>query len=277
MCIQSGELVIISRLKRYIRIRVFKSLRLYITVLLMLVGIIPCLVLKGLVLKSYETRAVEVRTAEIQNQCTILCSQLSNSNYQDNGISDIIQSELTQLANVYHGRIMVIDNDFCIMSDTDDKDVGRKMVAESVVKCFRGDKAFRYDRDNRFIEVTAPIRVSEDSEITGVVLVSVSTDTVAATKALLAKKTNMVELAIILIVVIAAFFLGTIMVRPFARITRSIGDLQDGYDADYLHVYTYKETTLISDAFNQMLGRLKKLDDSRQELCPTCLMNGRHH
>ena len=100
MCIQSGELVIISRLKRYIRIRVFKSLRLYITVLLMLVGIIPCLVLKGLVLESYETRAVEVRTAEIQNQCTILCSQLSNSNYQDNGISDIIQSELTQLANV---------------------------------------------------------------------------------------------------------------------------------------------------------------------------------
>ena len=205
MCIQSGELVIISRLKRYIRIRVFKSLRLYITVLLMLVGIIPCLVLKGLVLKSYETRAVEVRTAEIQNQCTILCSQLSNSNYQDNGISDIIQSELTQLANVYHGRIMVIDNDFCIMSDTDDKDVGRKMVAESVVKCFRGGKAFCYDRDNRFIEVTAPIRVSEDSEITGVVLVSVSTDTIAATKALLAKKANIAELAIILIVVIAAF------------------------------------------------------------------------
>ena len=30
-------------------------------------------------------------------------------------------------------------------------------------------------------------------------------------------------------------------------------------------MYTYKETTLISDAFNQMLGRLKKLDDSRQE------------
>ena len=139
------------------------------------------------------------------------------------------------------------------------------MVAESVVKCFRGDKAFCYDRDNRFIEVTAPIRVSEDSEITGVVLVSVSTDTIAATKALLAKKANIAELAIILIVVIAAIFLGTIMVRPFARITRSIGDLQDGYDADYLHVYTYKETTLISDAFNQMLGRLKKLDDSRQE------------
>lgn len=41
--------------------------------------------------------------------------------------------------------------------------------------------------------------MSEDSKITGVVLVSVSTDTIAATKALLAKKANTVELAIILI------------------------------------------------------------------------------
>lgn len=76
---------------------------------------------------------------------------------------------------------MVIDNDFCIMSDTDDKDVGRKMVAESVVKCFRGDKGFAMT-GNRFIEVTEPIRVSEDSKITGVVLVSVSTDTIARPK-----------------------------------------------------------------------------------------------
>ena len=55
------------------------------------------------------------------------------------------------------------------------------------------------------------------------------------------------------------------MVRPFAKITQSIGDLTDGYDTDYLQVYTYEETGLISDAFNKMLGRLKSLDESRQE------------
>ncbi len=55
------------------------------------------------------------------------------------------------------------------------------------------------------------------------------------------------------------------MVRPFAKITKSIGDLTDGYDTDYLHVYTYEETGLISEAFNKMLVRLKSLDESRQE------------
>ena len=96
-------------------------------------------------------------------------------------------------------------------------------------------------------------------------LVSVSTDTIAATKALLGKKANITELIIILVVMAAAIFLGTVMVRPFAKITKSIGDLTDGYNTDYLHVYTYEETGLISDAFNKMLGRLKSLDESRQE------------
>ena len=55
------------------------------------------------------------------------------------------------------------------------------------------------------------------------------------------------------------------MVKPFARITKSIEDVNEGYDSDNLHEDAYTETTLISEAFNKMLGRLKIVDDSRQE------------
>ena len=41
--------------------------------------------------------------------------------------------------------------------------------------------------------------------------------------------------------------------------------MTEGYDTDNLHENAYTETMLISDAFNKMLGRLKILDDSRQE------------
>ena len=104
MSIQSGELVTILGVRRYIKFRFFKSLRFYIILLLMLVGIIPCVVMKAMVLESYEKRAVDVRTAEIQNQCTILCNQLGGSHYLENGVSEIIQSELIQLSNIYNGR-----------------------------------------------------------------------------------------------------------------------------------------------------------------------------
>lgn len=265
MYIPNGELVIILGVRRYIRFKFFKSLRFYIILLLMLVGIIPCVVMKAMVLKNYETRAVDVRTAEIQNQCTILCNQLSSSQYRENGISKIIQMELTQLSNVYNGRIMVIDDEFQIAWDTYDLEQGKTIVSEDVMISFQGQAVSRYDQENHFIEVAAPIETEDGAEVIGVMLVSVSTDTIAATRALLNQKASIAEAVMIFLVMIVAVFLGNVMVRPFARITKSIGDLTDGYDADYLHVYTYEETALISDAFNRMLGRLKKLDDSRQE------------
>lgn len=265
MCIPNGGLVIISGVRHYIKFKFFKSLRFYIILLLMLVGIIPCVVMKAMVLENYEKRAVDVRTAEIQNQCTILCDQLSSSQYLENGISEIIQMEFIQLSNVYNGRIMVIDHDFCIIQDTYNLEKGKTMVSEDVMTGFQGKPVSRYDGDNRFIEVATPIMNEKDDQVIGVILVSVSTDTIAATKELLGRKANVAELIMILAVMAAAFWLGNIMVRPFARITKSIGDLTDGYDTDYLHVYTYEETGLISEAFNKMLVRLKGLDESRQE------------
>ena len=42
----------------------------------MLAGLIPCLATLFGIVAFYESRAVELRTAEIQNQCTILSIQL---------------------------------------------------------------------------------------------------------------------------------------------------------------------------------------------------------
>ena len=39
----------------------------------------------------------------------------------------------------------------------------------------------------------------------------------------------------------------------------------EGYDDDYLHENTYTETMELSEAFNKMSGRMKTLDDSRNE------------
>jgi signal transduction histidine kinase len=41
--------------------------------------------------------------------------------------------------------------------------------------------------------------------------------------------------------------------------------VSEGYSDDVLHVDTFAETSQLSEAFNKMLGRLKQLDDSREE------------
>lgn len=108
-----------------------------IIMLVALAGIVPVLIMRGVFLNSYEKCAVRVRTAEIQNQCTILSNQLSSSGYLTGDISEVMRTELVQLSNIYSGRVMVIDGAFKIQEDTYDMDKGKTIVSGNVIRCFQ--------------------------------------------------------------------------------------------------------------------------------------------
>ncbi|MGN1167026.1 MAG: sensor histidine kinase [Lachnospiraceae bacterium] len=258
-------MVIILGVKKYFKVKIFQSLRFRIAVLVIIAGIVPAMIMKTVILKSYEKQTVDTRTADIQNQCTILCNQLSAVNYQQGVTSDIIKSELTQLSNIYNGRVMVIDKDYHIVEDTYDMDEGKTIISEDVILCFRGEGTSHYDAENRYIEVTSPILDNDKKEVNGVVLVSVSTDNISDNLIVISGKADLVLAVSGLLIVLLAIISGMIMVRPFQRITRAIGAVTEGYEDDYLKEYSYTETRLLSEAFNKMLGRMKTLDESKNQ------------
>ena len=63
-----------------------------VTVILSVFVILSSVILMNAILQSYDQRTVSVRTAEIQNQCTILSNQLVNSDYLKTGVSDVIDT-----------------------------------------------------------------------------------------------------------------------------------------------------------------------------------------
>ena len=77
----------------------------------------------------YESRAVELQTAEIQNQCTILCNQFSTYGYLSDTSSEVINANLSQLTDIYNGRVMVIDDQLRVVRDTYDLDEGKTDVS----------------------------------------------------------------------------------------------------------------------------------------------------
>ena len=242
-----------------------KSLKFRIIFLFIAVGIIPCLVLKAVILESYENRAVDVRTAQLQNQCTILCNQIGAGGYLDTGLSEVLEVELEQMSGSYNGRSMLINSQYQITEDTYDLDTGKIIVSEDVMQCFEGEGTKIYDRDNQYIEVTSPVFVPGSEQVSGVLLASVSADSVLDGLSVLGGTAWVAVGVTALLVAALAVILGSVMVRPFARITSSIEAVSEGYDTNYLHENAYTETSLLSEAFNKMLGRLKILDDSRQE------------
>ncbi len=267
MYIQSGEWVIISRVRRQFTFRdkIFKNMRFRFILFAMLAGLLPCLAALFGIVKFYESRAVELRTAEIQNQCTILCNQLNNYGYLSDTSSEVINTSLTQLTNIYNGRVMVIDKDLRVIKDTYSLDEGKTDVSENVVRCMKGERTNFYDRTNHYIEVTSPIVERGGEIVLGVMLASVSTDNIETTKQVLYTHGGVIVGIAMILLAMLSVFLADRMVRPIHKITGAIENVTEGYSDDVLHVDTFTETRQLSEAFNKMLGRLKILDESREE------------
>lgn len=266
MCIQSGEWVIIFKGNKN-QFKFLRSLQFRIMLILVFIGILPSIIIENGIVSSYEERAVSLRSFNVKNQCDILCNQLLAEQYLTSPGSQTINSALALLSNVYSGRILIVDADFKVIKDTYDLDVGKTMISEEVIRCFKGAEISRYDKKNSFIEIVVPIRDVDqnDKAVLGVMMVSVSTDEIVASIDILKQKGTLLLLVITVMVLVFGFVLSRILMRPFARVTKSIEDITDGYLDENISVPDYTETELIADAFNKMLGRVKSLDRSRQE------------
>lgn len=261
------EWVIISKIKyQFVSNRkIIGNMRFCVILCTMLAGLIPCLATLFGIVAFYESRAVELRTAEIQNQCTILSNQLSAYGYLSDPTSEVIDSNLTQLTNIYNGRVMIMDEDLCVIKDTYNLDEGKTNVSESVVRCMRTKPTNHYDKKNHYIEVTSPINIPGKKKIDGVILASVSTDSIEVTKQVFYTHGGVVVGIAAIFLAVFGVALANKLVKPIHKITGAIENVSEGYSDDVLHVDTFAETSQLSEAFNKMLGRLKQLDDSREE------------
>ena len=233
--------------------------------MLVLVGVLSGTTVYVGIIQAYESRAVSLRTAEIQNQCTILCDQLYSYDYLSDNSSEVINSSLVQLTNIYSGRVMIVDQDLKVVKDTYALNEGRINVLERVVLCMRGQSTSYYDKKNHYIEVTSPIMEDGTDRIVGVMLASVSTDTIEDSLRIFHTKGRLILLVVYILVAVLAMLLSERIVRPLKRITRELEDTTEGYEWDGLHEETYAETKQISDAFNKLLSRLRQIDKSREE------------
>ena len=238
----------------------FKSLRFRIMVILVILGIVPGIIVAQLMIGNYKQQAIEVRT-----QCVILCNQIIKENYLNDPNSESINSKLEVLSNAYGGRIMLVDRDFKVVKDTYNVDEGKILISPKVVKCFKSGEATDYRKYGQTLELAVPVRSADVPQMQGALLVNISMSAVMATVSELEQRGMLIVGIIIVLSIFLSYILAAVLVKPLARVTKSIEDLTDGYQKDEISVPDYTETELITDAFNKMLTRMKVLDESRSE------------
>lgn len=265
MYTRSGELVIISSVKK--AKNPFRSLRVQVFLALIIIGTIPGIFFRLGIIGSYEKRIVQDRKDEMLEQCNILSNQIAYSNYLSGKDMDLINGELNQLAASYNGRVLVIDSNFKIVRDTFSLDGGKTEISPDIIKTAKtGQPTSSYNKKDSYIEVIVPIVHSTKSEVvSGMIFIHFSAQTIRNNISVMQRQWDILMLIIVTLIIMIAFFLSKHFVAPFAQLTKSIDCLQDSNMEEQISVDTYKETILLSEAFNKVMKRLKLLDDSRQE------------
>lgn len=266
-------------------LKILRSLKARIFIIVFLTGIIPSIVMRYGILENYEERAISLRTSDVQNQLNIIANHLITYNYLADTSSEVIGAELKQLSNLYDGRVIVINSNLKVIEDTYDISEGRTIISEEVIKCLKnGTGGSKWYDEYNYIEITTPIietvtasasgEKTEDKKVSdaehtdivrGVMLTSVSTESIVVTLDILSRKALILAIMMLFIIFVIALGLANILTKPFARVTKAISEVKEGFTDEPISVPDYLETEHIIDAFNKLLARMKLLDTSRQE------------
>lgn len=249
--------------------RLLKSLIFRLFVTLFVLGVLPAVIVSNVFLNAYYERAIAVRTTDVQNQCKIISNQIVASDYLSSNQSDTIQGELSLISSLYDGRIMIIDQDLRVVTDTYNMEASKTMIVEEVIRCFKTGTSVHMV-SGRFIEVAVPIqRVIDENagttETLGVILVSASLDSITDNRAVLSDSVGLILTITMIVMILVASILAVAFVHPFKRLTKKMKAVTAEHMEDEIQENAYAETMQMADAFNQLKARLKNLDESRQE------------
>ena len=259
----------------------FKSLRFRLFLYLMIFAVAPGIVLRAGVISACQSYATDTRINEVVTQVRLFSTQINRTDYLTTSSLESVVDRMEQMAAIYDARLQVVNESGRIIYDSFHRAGGRYSLSPEVLQVLKEKETVRkvrFSEDD--IRVAIPIfaisdpvakennaeaDVPDQMKVRGVLYVCMTADFARG------ELTNLSRwsLVILLLLIVAAFLIAVLLsgrtVAPFHRLANSIKAVKEGYASDFQDVYAYTEGQDISDACTEMLGRLKVLDDSRQE------------
>ncbi|MEG2440945.1 MAG: HAMP domain-containing sensor histidine kinase [Acetivibrio sp.] len=237
-------------------------------IVVFIVGIFPVYFFSTILLSTYQSQAITNRVAELQERSGIISNLLISTGYfvGTEGV-DIteVEEEITQVAEGYHGRIVIVDKNLHIVKDTYGLEEGKTIISAQVISCSRGTANNYTDYENQYVELVNPIINSKTKENVGTIIMSFSIKNIFELYDAIYQKAAVLSMTIFIVVAILAYLYAIFVSRPLAKIAGAIDHATDGYLDDKVSIQGYNEVKRIADSFNHLLTRLQTLEKSRQE------------
>lgn len=232
---------------------------------LILTGMLPILIFSKVFIDTYNEKAVNLRISELQSQGKIVANLLLSSGYMTDNTLVEVNSEVAQIARIYEGRVIIVDDNLQILQDTFGLEAGKTLISKEVIKCFRGVNSQFINAEKEYAEITVPITHPEEGNIVGVIIMNTAIKNLGIISGELMQLSSILLTSFAIIVFLLSYYYSGRLTLPFKRVTNSIDRLSEGYMDENVSIQGFSEMESISESFNQMISRMKQLEDSRQE------------
>ena len=202
------------------------SFRFRIFFLLMIMGLLPLLAGSEMIKRSYRSSIIDQKLSELRYTCQTVAGQMSGNSLAE-AVDDEMTRELNFLAEYCGGRLLLVDSSYRILFDTYGVTQNKYCISEQIIDTFSSRPYEHYSQKTEYLELAVPLR----------------------TKTMLTDGDDSIT--------------GS---TPWKNLVTTLNQVLDGnLDVTFSTEGGYNETKEIINTFNQVLERLRSIDQSRQE------------
>ena len=242
----------------------FRSIGFKIAFIIICVGIIPFVVCVPISMRAYESVSIRTDATNLMAQAISYNNQIVTSGYLTGDENSLLDTQLKAVAESYNGRILVVNSTLKIVRDSFSADVGKTVIWENIIYSMQGQSLYYYDKLTNYLIVTVPLTSSE-GETVGVLVINKSMDYILTNEDTFLSYMLIGEIIIVSLTLIVAVFSHIHFTKPIKRMSKSLDAIVREYTSEMPEEDSFTELQDISSKFNEVIGKLHSIDESRQE------------
>ncbi len=216
---------------------------------------------------GYTEKLYSQKINSVESQLRWLGDQVAGVDFMMNDSSNSLPAQTDDLAASLDGRIIVLKSNYKIIKDTHTDFQDKFFINDDILDIMDGKEERIVKEEGNYIEIMVPIYSAgkDQKHVSGAVIATVPRDDLIAASTEMEQRRNMLLVAFIIFGFAFAVILSYFLTKDLRKIQKDVDFIANGHEGASIKEIGFDEVRKIVSRFNEILGKMQILEDSRQE------------
>lgn len=240
-------------------------MRIQVILVLLLLGIVPMMAASTRTVQNYRREELNQTYEQARQLCRDIGSRMQSASLLAGSLAADHAAAIDTAAELYEGRIIVVNAELQIVKDTFDREEGKTVISREAVLAIRGTESLYDNEEAQTVELVCPIREEQSGSVIGSIIFTYSVEPVERMVDTLTRSMMLFNTAMIVVIVTLALLFSAWLTAPLKRLTSLLRNFSDGDQQEKLVAAGSYEVEEIADSINGMLEEMRNTEQRRQE------------